>query len=266
MRRIEQRDAVVLENEGQKIFGVLHRPVTPGPFPVVLMCHGLAGHKTGKFRMYVILAQKLSEAGIASLRIDFRGSGDSEGDFSDMTLEGEVNDALKGLDYLYHLPFIDRERIGIFGRSVGGTVALMTAHRFKHIKSLALWAPLFDGHQWIDKWNLLHSSEISEEHRMAMMRINGQVPGYNFFKGLFSIDMEKEIKPLDEIPFLLIHGEQDAVISIEHAHRYANLRKQAKGKNKFIWLPHSDHDFSLPQEQQKAINETSHWFANTLIL
>lgn len=264
MRKVEERESIVLENKGQKIFGILHKPLISSPYPAVLMCHGLAGHKTGKYRMYVILAQKLAEKGIASLRIDFRGSGDSEGDFSEMTLDSEVSDALIGLDYLSQLPFIDRERLGIFGRSVGGTVALMAAKRFGLIKSLATWAPLFDGQQWVDKWKMLHSTEMSEEHRDAMMRVNGQVPGYNFFCQLFSINMEEEIKALDQIPFLLIHGELDVVVSIAHAQHYVNLRRHAKGKNKFIWLPQSDHDFSQPQEQQIAINETCHWFTHSL--
>ena len=81
MRKIEERQSVVLENEGQKIFGILHRPIHVDSCPAVLICHGLAGHKTGQYRIYVILAEKLSEAGIASFRIDFRGSGDSEGKF-----------------------------------------------------------------------------------------------------------------------------------------------------------------------------------------
>lgn len=266
MQRIEQRECVILENCGEKIFGVMHRPlkISLPTYPALLMCHGLGGHKTGKYRLYVNLASKLSELGIASLRIDFRGSGDSEGNFADMTLEGEVSDALKGLEFLKHDPKIDSSSIGLFGRSVGGTVALMAARRFGAIKSLAIWAPLFNGDQWIDKWNLLHSAELSEEHRLMMMRINGQVPGYEFFKQLFNIRMEEEIKELDKTPLLHIHGELDNVIDIDHADKYAQQRQHSKGKTKFIRLPRSDHDFSHPQEQQLAINETCQWFEQTL--
>lgn len=264
MSKFEERESVVLENAGQKIFGIVHRPLHQSSCPAVLICHGLAGHKTGKYRMYVILAEKLSELGIASLRIDFRGSGDSEGSFSDMTLEGEVSDALKGLELLSKLPYVDAQRIGLFGRSVGGTVALMTATRFRHIKSLAAWAPLFDGGQWVDQWKMLHSSGVSEEHRTAKMRINGQVPGIGFLRELFTIRMDEDLKVLEHLPFLHIHGEQDVIVAIEHAERYAKAREYAKGQNKFIRLPHSDHDFSHPQEQQLAVNETCQWFVNTL--
>jgi uncharacterized protein len=264
MSKIEEREAVVLENAGQRIFGIIHRPRSNLYSPAVLMCHGLAGHKTGKYRLYVHLSERLAEKGIASLRIDFRGSGDSEGDFSEVTLESEVSDALKGLDYLSHLPFINKDRIGIFGRSVGGTVAIMTAKRYEKAKSLATWAPLFDGDQWIDQWNMLHSPEITEEHRLTTMRVNGQVPGYAFFKELFGIHMKEELRALENIPLLHIHGEKDVIVKIEHADKYMHARQSVKGENKFIRLPQSDHDFSNPKEQQLAINETASWFADTL--
>ena len=61
MSLYEDRESVVLENKGQKIFGIIHKPKVSGPIPAVLMCHGLGGHKTGKYRMYVLLAEKLSE-------------------------------------------------------------------------------------------------------------------------------------------------------------------------------------------------------------
>lgn len=264
MIKSETRECVVLENFGQKIFGVLHRPLHVKNYPAVLMCHGLAGHKTGKYRVYVHLAKKLAEAGIASLRIDFRGSGDSEGDFADMTLDGEVSDALKGLEFLQKDSHLDHSRIGLFGRSVGGIVALMTARRHGGIKSLGTWAPLFDATQWQDKWEILHSTELTPEHRHRMMSINGQIPGYDFLKQLFSMRMDEELKALENAPLLHIQGELDNIVNIEHANRYLQQRQHAKGKNKFIRLPASDHDFSDPKEQLIALDETCKWFVDTL--
>jgi uncharacterized protein len=264
MQKVEERESIVLENHGQKIFGVFHLPCMPGPFPTVLMCHGLAGHKTGKYRLYVLLAEKLSQHGIASLRIDFRGSGDSEGDFSEMTLDSEVSDAIVALNYLRHHPQVDKSRIGVFGRSVGGIVALMAAKKSGPIKSLATWAPLFDGDQWKDQWQLLQSSSVSDEERYEQMKINGQVPGEKFFEGLFAMRMEDHLKDLKEIPLLHIHGEQDDMVKIHHADRYIKARQGVNGKNKFIRLPKSDHDFSHTQEQRFALEETSNWFTKTL--
>lgn len=264
MQKKEIRESIVLENHNQKIFGILHRPIQTSHCPALLICHGLAGHKTGKYRLYVHLAKMLAEAGIAALRIDFRGSGDSEGDFSEMTLEGEISDALKGLDFLHRNPHFDNSRIGLFGRSVGGTVALIAARRHGNIKSLATWAPLYDGEQWEEKWETIHKQDITPEQRLSIMTVNGQIPGYDFLKQLFSIRMGEELKELESSPLLHIHGELDNVINIHHANKYLELRKLAKGTNKFIRLPKSDHDFSDLTEQQIALNETCQWFIDTL--
>lgn len=264
MQKVEEREPVVLMNQGQKIFGVFHRPLSVKNPPAILMCHGLAGDKTGKYRIYVILAKQLSELGIASLRIDFRGSGDSEGDFADMTIESEVSDAIKALEFLEKDSKIDTTRLGIFGRSVGGTVALMAARRHNNIKSLVTWAPLSDGNQWLETWKRIHAPGVTEEQRKAVMRVNGQVPGVNFFQELFKMRMDQELEALHNIPFLHIHGEKDAIVVLEHAKKYAKFREKSIALSKFLRLPKSDHDFSDPQEQQIAIDETCKWFAETL--
>ncbi len=264
MDKFEERDSIVLENEGQKVFGILHRPLGVSQAPAVLICHGLAGNKTGKYRVYVLLSEILSKNGIASLRIDFRGSGDSEGDFSAMTLESEVSDAIKGLEFLENHPSIDPKRIGIFGRSIGGTVSLIAARKYGRVKSIVTWAPLSDGDQWYEKWKHVHSSQVSEESRLAAMRINGQVPGKEFFVQLFSLRMEKELEALSHTPLLHIHGEQDATVLTEHASRYAKFRQHSKGESKFIRLSKSDHDFSDPGEQKIALQETCKWFKESL--
>jgi dipeptidyl aminopeptidase/acylaminoacyl peptidase len=265
MQKVEERESIVLENHGQKIFGMFHRPlIQEAPYPTVLMCHGLAGHKTGKYRVYVNLAKKLSEAGIASLRIDFRGSGDSEGEFSEMTLEGEVSDALKALDFMVNDPLVDVTRIGLFGRSIGGTVALLAARHSRCVKSLATWAPIFNGEQWLDKWHKLHTEDTSDESRDNMMRINGQVPGYDFFKQLFTLNMEEALYPLMEIPLLHIHGERDHIVDMRHARYFERERKKASAKTQFLRLQHSDHDFSDPKEMEQALTETVKWFKKNL--
>lgn len=262
--KVEERDFVVLNNQDQKIFAVLHRPLISSPAPAVLICHGLAGDKTGRYRVYVNLSKQLSQMGIASLRVDFRGSGDSEGEFSDVTLSSEVSDALKGLEYLKQSPYIDSNRIGVFGRSFGGSVGLIAAKLYGDIKSLVTWAPLADGDQWRELWDRVHAPGVTDEQRTAVMRVNGQLPSRDFFHQLFNMHIGDEIKALDKLPLLHIHGEKDTVVTIDHAYKYKKFRQAAKGKSKFITLPESDHDFTDPAEQLLAIEETCRWFAETL--
>jgi dipeptidyl aminopeptidase/acylaminoacyl peptidase len=182
-----------------------------------------------------------------------------------MTIEGEVSDALKGLEFLLRDPDVDTDRLGIFGRSFGGVIAVLAANRFGRIRSVAMWAPVFNGDQWADQWRLLQSEEFCDEERQNRLRINGQTPGYHFFKELFSLRMEEEFQGLNQTAFLHIHGEKDNIIDIKHANDYMKLRRLAKGETRFIRLPHSDHDFSHPSEQQFALEETCAWFEKTLM-
>lgn len=264
MQKFETREWVEFNNKGTKIFGVIHRPLGEEKAPGVLFCHGLAGHKIGKHRMYVNLSECLSRVGIASFRFDFRGSGDSEGEFADMSLEGEVSDAVKALDFLCQQNGIDPHRIGIYGRSFGSAIAVITAHRFGHVKSLALWASVFNAKQWEEQWEQAETHQLDEEQRHELMRINGQLPSMGFYRELFGLDLEDELTSLKEIPLLLIHGEKDPLVSIEHSEKYEDLRRNDSGLTEFIRLPHSDHDFTHPEEKLLAIDKTCQWFAKTL--
>lgn len=264
-QRHETREAITLENEGQRLFGVLHRPLVADPCPAVLFCHGLAGHKTGRYRIYVDLAEALTAQGIAVFRVDFRGSGDSEGAFGDMTLAGEVSDALLSLSWLKNASGIDPKRVGIFGRSLGGAVAVITAAEFQEAKSLALWAPIFSGDQWRDMWKMVMEQEgtinpmINHEE---LRTINGQVAGMPFFQELFNMELENELAKLKDVPLLHIHGLKDDVVYPAQANGYKQVREGSDSK--FYLYDESDHDFSFIPERRRAITETSLWFKNTL--
>lgn len=262
--KFEDREWVLLENEGMKIFGVLHKPLGKEKVPAILICHGFAGNKCGRHGMYVNLAKRLSKNGIAVLRIDFRGSGDSEGSLPDMSLETEVSDALLGLKYLENLPYVDPSRIGLMGRSLGGAVAVITASRYKNTKSLSLWAPVFHAEQWKNEWKAAQiklSRNIPLEHAM---RFNGHVAGREFVKQIFEMRLDHELKQIEHVPLLHIHGEKDNIVSIEHADHYLRCREHVIGKTRFVRLPHGDHDFTVWEAQEKAMEETTLWFQETL--
>lgn len=265
MSTYEEREGVVLDNEGQKIFGVLHLPKNVDRPPCVLICHGLGGHKTGRYRVYVELAEALVAMGIAVFRFDFRGSGDSEGRFHEMTLTGEISDATVALLHLYHRERrLNAHRLGIFGRSLGGAVAIHTAANFGHIKSIALWAPMFSGDQWRHLWEHVSTGLATEHESQEMRRINGQVAGMPFYSEMFQMRIDKQLEKLRDVPLLLIHGEQDALISIRHSEEYWGARKHSDAKTEFIRLPNADHDFTHTEERVQAIEKTAQWFYETL--
>lgn len=263
-RKFEIRTSVEFENEGQKLFGILHRPLEVKNPPIVVMCHGFGGHKAGDFRVYLKESEMLSECGIASFRFDFRGCGDSEGHWIDMTIGREVSDALAALKTVEGFPNIDKKRIGMLGKSLGGLVAVLAAEKYKNIKSLALWAPAFHAEQWRELWHVIQSPETTDEQRAEIMQFEGMRANEKFLREFFELRLGEHLVQLHEIPMLHIHGVKDTGITIEHAHQYEKHRKGAVAETKILRLPNTNHDFAHAEDQAYTLEETCKWFVDTL--
>lgn len=263
VHKTEEREALILNNAGEKIFAVIHRPLTKSKVPGIVICSGFAGNKCGKYRLYVRLSQELAKRGIAVIRFDYRGVGDSEGDFQDITLEGKVSDTLVCLDFLQNDPQINPERIGLMGRSLGGVIAILTARRYGKIKSLALWAPVFSSAPWKTLWDSYKKSELSSEQQTILQNIPGGIPNQKFLEQFFKLKLEDEIKALKKIPLLHVEAQKDRVVNQEHGQAY-HMARDGIENTRFVLLPNSDHDFSDFNDQLLAINETSQWYQSTL--
>ena len=136
---------VVFYNQGQQLNGILHSPTGfDAPCPAIAFFHGFTGTKVEPHRIFVKTARELASIGFYVLRFDFRGSGDSAGDFSEMTIGGEISDAIKSIDVLTAMQGVDPEHIGILGLSMGGCVAACVSGQDARVKSTVMWAPLSD--------------------------------------------------------------------------------------------------------------------------
>jgi dienelactone hydrolase len=125
-------------------------PPPPPPIPAALLLGGFGpqdrdGNSVGPgdFHLFflAVLAAKLGDAGIASLRCDDRGTGDSTGDFKHVTLDTLARDARAALGLLRAEPAIDRSRIAVVGHAEGAIVAPMVAAKPGGVRTLALLAP-----------------------------------------------------------------------------------------------------------------------------
>ncbi len=124
LEKTEERESIEIRSGHHKLFGILHRPICCETPPLAIIFHGFASNKHGTNRCYVKLAESLAQQGTATLRFDFRGSGDSEGQLSEFSLEDLLHDALAVLEYAEEIDGIDKERMALFGASLGGALAL----------------------------------------------------------------------------------------------------------------------------------------------
>ena len=130
---------VKFENKsaGITLAGTLTYPKTGGPFPAVVLVTGsgkqnrdeeLMGHKP-----FLVISDYLTKRGIAVLRYDDRGAGESGGNFAAATTKDFEGDALSAVKFLTTKDNIRHDEIGIIGHSEGGLIAPMAAVDSKNV-------------------------------------------------------------------------------------------------------------------------------------
>ena len=111
--------------------------------PLVVMLHGHGGTKdeAGGFTQ---IAQRLANAGVASVRMDFAGCGDSTESFRNNRISTMLADARAARDHAINTLPIDTTRMALVGFSMGGRLAITLAEEDPRFHTLALWAPSAD--------------------------------------------------------------------------------------------------------------------------
>lgn len=141
-----KEEAVIIENPADSVLlsGTLTIPQGAGPHPAVVLITGsgpqdrdqsIMGH-----RPFLVIADRLARAGIASLRYDDRGFGKSTGDFQSATTADFTRDALAAFEFLQSHPDIHSGSIGLIGHSEGGLIAPQAAAENHDIAFIVLLA------------------------------------------------------------------------------------------------------------------------------
>jgi len=109
-------------------------------FPLVVMAHGHGGtrNEAGGFTS---VAEGLAAKGVATIRMDFPGCGESTESFRQNNLTNMLEDIQASRDFALLQSHIDHDRVGLLGYSMGGRMALMLASTDFDYKAIATWAP-----------------------------------------------------------------------------------------------------------------------------
>ena len=248
------------------IAGTLNLPEGASRAPAVLMLHGFGSSRDEVGGMYAREAAALAKEGIASLRIDFRGFGKSDGDTGATTIDGQLEDARVAADFLAGQPGIDAKRLGILGFSLGGGVATLTAAAEPtRFKSLVTWSSVGDFAK--DLKGSIGEKAVATAEKEGVVGLDLGWRTIVLKKGFFdSLDAHKIETAFATYPgaYLAIAGSKD--FSAAYPEGFAKL---AKGLPKEVWIvPEGDHIFgSLGDDQAMAdgvIEKTSAWFKKTL--
>lgn len=248
------------------IAGTLNRPDGATSAPAVLMLHGFGSSRDEVGAMYAREAEALAKEGIASLRIDFRGFGKSDGDTGATTIDGQLADAKVAAAYLAKQEGIDPKRLGVLGFSLGGGVAtLLAADEPDRFKSLVTWSSVGDFAK--DMKSSVGDKAVATAETEGVVGLDLGWRTIVLKKGFFdSLATHKIDAAIEKYPgaYLAIAGSKD--FSAAYPEGFAKL---AKGEAKEVWVvPEGDHIFgSLGDDQAMAdsvIAKTAAWFKKTL--
>ena len=120
-------EKITFQSDGLKLAGILEtRPdFKPGERrPAFIVLHGFGGNKDGQGQ--IVVAKQFSEWGYITVRIDFRGCGDSEGERGRIICLDQVADTRNAVSYLATRAEVDPQRIALVGSSFGAAVAVFT--------------------------------------------------------------------------------------------------------------------------------------------
>jgi len=131
-------------NDGIQLAGTMTLPDGTGPFAAVLLVVGSGPHnrdlQIGRHRPFFTLADHLSRHGVATVRYDKRGCGQSGGKYEPYDIENFVEDAVGGVSFLRTHEAIDPRRIGALGISQGGLIVPIMATRSSDVGFVVLMA------------------------------------------------------------------------------------------------------------------------------
>lgn len=221
-----------------KLVGDVKRPAVQGrKVPVVIICHGLTGWRAENHNMAV--GDSLLAHGYATVSFDFNGHGESEGKFSDMTIENELEDLHCIYDYVAGLPWVDKKRIAVAGHSQGGFVAGVFAGDMgrKKVKCAVLLAPAACIH--VDAVNnIFFDAPASYEDLADSAFYWGRWFGKDYFRAAREIKVFERTGAYDG-PVLIVQGDADMPNLLRDSRLYPNYIKDCK----YVELPGLTHCF-----------------------
>jgi uncharacterized protein len=230
-------ETLTFKADGYQLVGSLHLPDAPNP-PVIIGCHGLLAdrHSPKQTR----LAEVCNVHHIAYFRFDHRGCGESQGRFAKVTsLEARCRDLYHAIQRIESHPQTG-SLLGLFGSSFGGAVALATAAR-RPIPALVTFAAP------------IHSLANLPD---ALQELSVYAQEEPDFAQNLAFDLHPLLPAIANL--LIIHGDADEVVPVDHAHR---LYQSVQNPKALRIQPNGDHRMSNPEHQNQFAQNFINWFS-----
>jgi uncharacterized protein len=218
--------------QGHVLVGTLTTPKRKALIPALVLITGLSPHERNNgappWMPFRDIADSLTRAGIAVLRVDDRGVGSSTGDRTQFTISDKVEDMRTEVAWLRSRQGIDPKRVGVIGYSEGGLVARMVAARDPRIAAVVTLAgpgvPGPEVARYQVEQLILRNGNISESERPKTIEtklaeaLKDLTPHERTYLETDPIPYDSQV----HCPALIIQGGTDADVPIRSAERIAN--------------------------------------------
>lgn len=247
--------------DGLRLAGTFVTPGTAASCAVVLVHGGGVTRDEGGF--FTRLAAGLAEAGVASLRFDLRGHGESDGSQEDLTLSAVLNDIRVAISHIREMS--GATVVSLLGTSFGGGIcAYYAAKQPDEIQRLVLLNPQLDyKKRTIDNMSYWVDDHLTEEMAQQLVT-RGYINFTPQFKhGRALLNEVFWLRPnlvLGDIkmPTLVVHGTKDTFVPIESSRAAVT---QLRAEHKLVEIEGAQHGFAVHDDPQYLQPQSQEWQA-----
>ena len=279
---------VTFHSDGLRLSGIVHTPpdLRPGERrPAFVVLHGFGGNKGGHGQ--TVVANQLTQWGYVTMRIDFRGCGESEGEHGRIICLEQVADTSNAVTFMAGRDDVDPERIALIGSSFGAAVAVYTGGKDPRVAAVISCGGWGDGkrkfrgqHPTPEAWerftNMLEEGRryrertgkslmvprfeivpIPEKLRRNMSA--GSIMEFPAETAQSMVDFRADdmVEKISPRPLLLLHSADDSVTPTRES---IEMFKRAKQPAELHLLSDVDH-FTFNEENQRLTRIVSDWLA-----
>ncbi|MCY3727951.1 MAG: alpha/beta hydrolase [Nitrospira sp.] len=224
----------------------------------VILCHGFLSNKDSRTNLR--LTELHVAQGISTLRFDWFGMGESEGEFGRITVPTCCDQLERAISLMRERGY---HELGLTGSSFGGLLAILVGQHHPELRTIGLKCPVPDFPEMLD--HEFGSNGIEEWKRTNYIPdvTGGTAPvalDFAFYESCRAVDAYAAARNI-KVPVLIVHGEQDELVPF---HQIRRLEEALPGDTKLVLLPEADHQFGRPEDFRRMTVHLADWMQSHL--
>jgi dipeptidyl aminopeptidase/acylaminoacyl peptidase len=243
-----------LKNSYDRIIrGSVHSVGTETPDTLFIFSHGLTSQRMGPEYLFVKISRFLAANNIASVRFDFTGSGESDGEFCDMSLDTMKCDLLTVTNHFKRT--LKPSKVFLLGHSIGGMVVALSVKEIL-ADGIVLIAPVADTRKFFTERKVM--SQIGVNSR-GFFEYGPHELSPNVFDALQNVNPSVFLSENFKGKMLLIQGSSDPTVLPEESLLYINESKRSGVSGEYTLIQGANHNFTRVDDVNNLCQTILSW-------